>query len=220
MGMGLILVTPTYKREGRVDYLRRAIQTVNTAKAAFDHFNRKLQWIIVEDDGNMDEIFRLVKKECILTTTMTFVGPTNDKGHAQRNRAFEHIVDVGWADQDYIVYNMDDDNKVDPKLLLQICSVERFGVCPIGNLGPGGVEGPIMHDGKVVDFNAGWKERKFPIDMGSFAFNAKLLLDLDSPYWEHVGTGGESEFIEKLNIPIYEFELITPEVKVWHNEPL
>jgi len=76
---------------------------------------------------------------------------------------------------------------------------------------------------KVIGFSAGWMERKFPVDMGSFVFNAKELHDRKDDLWTHKGVGGESEFIETLASSWDDLQPLCDarsRVMVWHNKPL
>jgi Glycosyltransferase family 43 len=122
------------------------------------------------------------------------------------------------------VYNMDDDNLVYETLCRELRKVTRFSVFPVGNLGPDDIERPIVRDGKILGWRCGWTERKFPVDMGGFAFPARLLFDLPSPIWPHAGIGGESEFISRfvesadgIDVSLCHYNKMC---LVYHNEPL
>ena len=99
----------------------------------------------------------------------------------------------------------------------------------IGNLGPHGVERPL-YDGatkKFTKFDAGWAERKFPIDMNAFSFDFELLRGQRRPLfgagrgaYGHEGFGGETEMVERLISKPEELQPLgnlCSEVSVLHN---
>ena len=50
-------------------------------------------------------------------------------------------------------------------------------VWPVGLTGAARFAGPIVKDGKVVDFHTNWApNRSFPLDMAGFSINLKLLV--------------------------------------------
>jgi hypothetical protein len=176
-------------------------------------------WIVVEDGAELDrEVSTLLAG---LNAIYLNIGPTRDKGNIQRNLAYETIRD---RHIDGIVYNMDDDNLVYEPMCGELRKASFFAVFPVGNLGPDGIERPVVMHGKIAGWRAGWAERKFPVDMGGFAFASHILFDLPSPVWSHVGIGGESEFIDRfvgsnddLDVSLCHYSKMC---LVYHNEPL
>lgn len=84
---------------------------------------------------------------------------------------------------------------------LQIRSVQLVGVWPVGLVGGLFVETPLVENGKVVGFNAGWRpERKFPIDMAGFAVSLKLLHSKPDVSFSLYSEGGfqETDFLSQL----------------------
>lgn len=212
MNSKIIFVTCTYKRPTRIAFLRRHIDRI------FRNITNYI-WIVVEDGDRCDpDVARLLRG---LDARYLCVGPTRDKGNVQRNLAYELIRDERLEG---VVYNMDDDNLVYPALCSELRLVDGFAVFPVGNLGPDGIERPIVWQGRILGWRAGWMTRKYPIDMGGFAFPSRVLFDLPSPVWSHVGIGGESEFIERfvsspedLDVSLCHYNMMC---LVFHNEPL
>ena len=212
MSRHLIFVTCTYKRPQRIAFLRRHVDRIFSKISDYT-------WIIIEDGATVDPDVATVTAG--LSVILGAVGPTRDKGNAQRNLAFEIIRD---RRIEGVVYNMDDDNLVYGLLCQELRKVTRFSVFPVGNLGPFGVERPVLIDGVMKGWIAGWSERKFPVDMGGFAFRSEVLFDRPSPLWRHAGIGGESEFIANYVESLEEVDLSLCHSNmmclVYHNEPL
>ena len=208
----IIFVTCTYKRPGRIAFMRRHIDRL-FAKT------RDYIWIVVEDGSELDpEVTQVLRG---VNAIYRCIGPTRDKGNVQRNLAFECIRDLRL---DGVVYNMDDDNLVYDLMCAELRKVTRFAIFPVGNLGPDGVERPMVSEGRIQGWRADWTSRKYPVDMGGFAFPSNVLFELPSPIWTHVGVGGESEFIERfvaspdeLDVSLCHFNRMC---LVYHNEPL
>ena len=132
---------------------------------------------------------------------------------------------------DGVVYNLDDDNEYHPSLWRSLLLLKpmRVGVLAVGFPTEQGhpvlhgemvIEGPIYAPGgSLRGFSAGWCHdsfykyqygpRFFCVDMGGFAFDAKLLQSVKGVPWDYTGRrrrgtnatewrGGESEFIEQL----------------------
>jgi hypothetical protein len=212
MDQHIVFVTCTYKRPQRIAFLRRHIDRLFSKIGNYT-------WILVEDgvEANQEAAVLLAGLNVIYLS----IGPTRDKGNIQRNLAYETIRD---RHIEGVVYNMDDDNLVYDRLCGELRKVSRFSVFPVGNLGPGGIERPVVVDGKIQTWMAGWLDRKFPVDMGGFAFPATVLFDAPLPIWSHTGIGGESEFIARfvqsaddLDASLCHFAKMC---LVYHNEPL
>jgi L-gulono-1,4-lactone dehydrogenase len=182
----LILVTWTYARPGRIEFIRRHVRT-------FISRIENYHWIVVEDgDGPDPEVQATLKQ---YNSHYLHIGPTRDNGHAQRNLAFEYIRD---RRLDGIVYNLDDHNLAQPELAAELRRITKVGIVPLGNLGPHKIERPIINQGRFVRWDSGWAERKYPVAAGGFAFDSRLIFNAPSPIWSWRGIGGESEFIDKL----------------------
>jgi hypothetical protein len=208
----IIFVTCTYQRPGRLAFFERHIDRL---MSKIDHY----RWIVIEDGDRIDpELQALIGK---YNSTYLAAGPTKDKGNFQRNAALEYIRD---NKIDGVVYSLDDDNLVYPELCRELRKVFGVAIFPVGNLGPTGIEHPVIQHKKLVDWNAGWKQRRYPVDMGGFAFSSSLIFHLPSPIWRHRGVAGETEFLERLapNIDQVDFSLChwNKMCFVFHNEPL
>ena len=209
----IIFVTPTYKNPKRVFFINECIKKFSNIK--------NLIWILCEDDNNIDiEINELLSMTCIRYKYLSF-GPTKDKGNEQRNFCYEYIVN---NNINGIIYNADDDNEYDIKLFDEIKKTKNISIFPVGNLGPNGIERPIIQNGKILYWDAGWCSRRFPIDMGGFAFNSKYLYKKRSEnkkLWDYYGIGGESEFINYITNSDEDLEFLCDNCNVCyvkHNE--
>jgi hypothetical protein len=205
--MKLIVVTVTYKRPSRMPMMAHL-------KSHLDGLE-EVEWVVVEDSDSKDpELARFLPPYA----HHLHHGPTRDGGNEQRNAAFEYIHDTGLEG---IVYNADDDNKYYTRLFREIMSTRRFSMFPVGNLGPHGVERPIIINGKFQRWDADWTQRKFPTDMAGFAFHSGVLKGMEKPFWTYRGRGGETEFIERFVESTDEVEFLCnrcTDVLVWHNE--
>ena len=75
-------------------------------------------------------------------------------------------------------------------------------VWPVGLTGAARFAGPIVKDGKVVDFHTNWaRNRSFPLDMAGFSVSLKLLVK-DKPLVTFNATARrgylEPSFLEQL----------------------
>lgn len=183
----LIIITPTWNREERMPYMRRFAKLLQTIP--------DLKWLVIEDGARCDPELEQFLRQCGIDHHYWAIGPTNDKGSVQRNSALEYIVA---NDIHGVIYNADDDNHYSPRLFDELRTVRKVALLPVGNLGPSGIERPIVRDGRFQRWDAGWLEREYPVDMAGFAFCSSLLHGLAKPIWEHTGVGGESEFLEKI----------------------
>jgi len=205
--MKIIFVTITHERPGR-------IHMMGHLKSILDERD-DVEWVVVEDaDSKSPELAAFLPPYA----HHLHFGPTRDWGNEQRNAALEYIHDTG---MEGIVYNADDDNKYDPRLFDEIKRTKRVSMLPVGNLGPYGVERPVVINGKFRRWEAGWTERKYPVDMAGFAFHSGMLKEMKKPFWKHSGRGGESEFISRLVESTESLEFLCSrctDVFVWHNE--
>jgi hypothetical protein len=175
---------------------------------------------VVEDARTRNGKVRAALEASGLKHSYLNAGPSRDYGNIQKDLALRYIRDTGLKG---VVYIADDDNYYDPKLFREIRKTERVSVFPVGNHGPGGVERPIVKNGKITGWNADWKSRKFPVDMAGFAFDAEVLRSLEAPLWRYKGRGGETEFLESFVRSQDELECLCSgctKCYVWHNQPL
>lgn len=203
----LILITCTYERPGRLNLIKNLSIMVESLKDA--------KWIIVEDGSEINEE---VQKVLPSNATYLAFGPTRSGGNSQRNYALEYIKNKKYEG---IIYNMDDDNRYDIRIFDEIRKTKHVAFLPVGNLGPNGIERPIVENGKFVGWDAHWLSRKYCVDMAGYAFNSKLLNNLESPLWGHAyHGGGEDEFLQKILNNINDAEFLCDnctKVYVWHN---
>jgi hypothetical protein len=210
----LILVTPTYARKDRLAYLQRWVQRLQGVD--------EITWLVVEDASVIDADVEELLTESGIPHHYWACGPTRMWGNAQRESALQRIVELKLSG---VIYFMDDDNDALPQLFLELRTVQRLALLPVGNLGPNQVERPVVKDGKIFRWEAGWLERRYPVDMAGFAFHSSLLAEMSPPYWDFVGPGrgGESEFLSKLAPDETVFEFLCHDCTrcvVWHNAPL
>jgi hypothetical protein len=211
-GKHIIFVTCTFDRPGRIAYLRRHIDEIFSS---LDNYT----WLIVEDGDAVHPDVRTVTVG--LNAIHAHFGPTRDKGHAQRNFALEYI---RAQRLDGVVYNMDDDNFCYKLICSELRKVETVAIFPVGNLGPTGVERPVIHEGKLVFWSAHLTERAYPVDVGGLAFPSRFLFALEPPFWPYTGMIGESKLIERLVDAGHELDLTLCHGNrmclVYHNEPV
>jgi len=179
-----------------------------------------LHWIVVEDAVEPHPLVAHLLKQSGLSHTYLAFGPTNSWGNAQRDLALRHIRDNGMGG---IVYLADDDNCYEVPLFTELRKLRRAGIMPVGLLGPFGIERPILRGGRIVDWSAHWKSRRFPVDMAAFAFDAGLLRGIQGPIWTYKARGGETEFLERLVGSPDALEILCNGCRncyVWHDLPL
>ena len=202
----VLLVTPTHEWAGREVAFPHLVSVIKRQQAGLPP--NTLYWAVVEDGPKRDPaVARALSASGLPHSYESFVGARgHDWGNPQRNKALEHLAD---RKMDGIVHFLDDDVEVTPGFLSSVRATEpgRVSVMAIGNLGPHGVERPL-YDGatkKFTKFDAGWAERKFPIDMNAFSFDFDLLRGQRRPLfgagrgaYGHEGFGGETEMVERL----------------------
>jgi hypothetical protein len=173
----LLLVTTTYASRAQLGML--------TYLAGLLSGLRNFVWIVVEDAAEPSVAVGALLNASGLPHAYMATGPTRQKGHEQRNAAYEYIRRRQLAG---VVYNMDDDNSYAPALWEELRSVRpgRVGVMAVRLNADGFLERP-MYDkgGQFIGWDAGWcysgwsatrlGPRFFCIDMGGFAFSSELL---------------------------------------------
>ena len=203
----LIFVTLTYMRKGQI----QSLLTLNGSLPDTIPY----QWLIVEDAMSKNtDLLDILKNRHI---THLNIGPTRDKGNTQRNLAFQHIIEKRMRG---ILYQLDDDNLYHQDLWGELIKLPPMRVGIFAILLNNRVEKPLYNQrtGKFTKFDAGWcndswmtkvyGNRKFCVDMGSFAFDSKLLWTKKIEGWGYRGRkvadgsiylrGGESELLEQL----------------------
>ncbi len=207
----LLIVTCTYQKPRRLSFIKECISKFKLVP--------HMRWILVEDGQDIDaQVKKLLDVSGIDYIYLHLYSRSH--GNAQKNLALTYIRD---NDLKGIVYIADDDNKYDLRLFEEIRKTERISVFPVGNLGPNGIERPIVKNGRITGWDADWHSRKYPIDQGGYAINASLLKALKDPLWSHQSYGGESEFIEKLIQSPDELEILCDGCRrcyMWHNHLL
>ena len=203
--MPLILVTVTYARPGQYDALARLNASLPIALP--------YTWLIVEDAEAPTGVTSALRNSAVVSLV---AGPTRDKGNTQRAAAFEAIVARQMRG---VVYQMDDDNFYHPQLWAELQRVPPMHAAVFAVLLNGRVEKPVYDavTGRFKRFDAGWCNgswmvqkygpRAFCVDMGAFAFDARLLW-AHGEGWRYRGRktsdgstylrGGESELLERL----------------------
>src|SRR5579871_1258736 len=208
----ILVVTPTFDRPGRMAFLERCLATFRRIAG--------LHWIVVEDGALCSPAVAELLAASSVSHVYLAHGPTRAWGNAQRDLALRHIRDGGMQG---VVYLADDDNYYQEPLFAELRKLRRVGVVPVGLLGPSGIERPILRAGRIVDWSAHWKSRRYPLDMAGFAFDAALLQAMSGPIWTYSARGGETEFLERLIASPDELEILCNGCRdcfVWHDLPL
>jgi len=208
----LLFITPTFNRPNQIDYIKRCISIFSKVENFF--------WIIIEDDSQTNPQIDELLKQSKISHIYIHYGPTRCFGNAQRNYALEMIYSTNLSG---IIYFADDDNMWNEELFEEIRKTKRVSIFPVGNMGPNKIERPIIRNGRIIDWDSEWKERRFPVDMGAFAFHSDILKELQPPFFDFYGAGGETEFLEKFVRFDGEFEILCnncEECYVWHDENL
>lgn|GEM_PF-2682767 len=234
----IIAVTPTYPYANREKYFRRCVKTFRKVK--------NFLWIIVEDGSSVDPKIKELLDVSKIEYLYDCYGPTRDWGTSQRNYAFSLIRKEKLQG---IVYVPDDDNFYNQRLFKEIRKTKKVSVFPVGHLGPNLIERPIIKNKRIVDWDAYWKERKFPLDWAGFAFSSELLINHTGEFlkgfnWTQAvkdnivdpnmseskrhaflraHKDGETEFLQNINISVDELEPLCnncAKCYAWHNQPL
>lgn len=205
----LLIITCTVRRPRRVYFIKECIKVFSRVP--------HMRWIVVEDGHTIDqEIARLLEQSGISCKYLHVY--SRDFGNSQKNLGLVYIRDNHLKG---IVYIADDDNRYDVRLFEEIRKTKRISVFPVGNLGPEGIERPIVAGGKIIGWDASWLFRKFPVDQAGYAVNAELLTSLQDPLWRPPQPSGETDFIQKLIHSWDDLEILCDECRscyVWHND--
>ncbi|CAD5216183.1 unnamed protein product [Bursaphelenchus xylophilus] len=223
----IFFITPTKKRPAQKADLVRLLQTLS--------YVPNLIWIIVEDSesqsASLDDLVKTSKVKVIHLNAetpenmrMTDKDPNwkKPRGVIQRNTALEWIRTNYMSLKKGIVYFGDDDNVYSWELFDEMRKIKKVGIWPVGLVGGQLVETAVVQDGKVLAFNASWKNsRPFPIDMAGFAINITLLHDFPKAEFSFEVPRGyqESHFLSGLNLTRSSLEPLADyctRVLVWH----
>ncbi|RXG57123.1 Galactosylgalactosylxylosylprotein 3-beta-glucuronosyltransferase I [Armadillidium vulgare] len=186
----IFVVTPTHARPVQKAELTRL-------KNVFLHIPA-LHWIIVEDaNGKSELVTNFLKTSNIPHTHLFKQTPVQWKlnqkdprwikprGVLQRNEA------ISWLREN-----------ISPTEKGVMRYTKKISVWPVGLVGGIMVEKPLLDEkGRVRGFNANWRpDRKFPLDMASFAVNLGLLVRSSDAFFSHRSQRGflETDFLEKL----------------------
>jgi len=227
----IYFVSPTYKRTSQMVDLNRLQQTLKLA-SIMNH--ERIYWIIVEDSPWCTKRVRDLLEssgldyahDAVLTPkgvpVLTSKGAkgAGHRGVAQRNLALRIISSIG---AEGVVYFGDDDNAYNTQLFSELPYTRKVGILPVGFAALHTYERCEVSPatGRVIRFISGWEDnRKYPIDMGGFAFSTALL-HMYKPTFRNSSYAGhlETNFIELL---VSGYDELTPlaanctKVLVWH----
>ncbi|KAB7507294.1 Galactosylgalactosylxylosylprotein 3-beta-glucuronosyltransferase I [Armadillidium nasatum] len=203
----IFVVTPTHARPVQKAELTRL-------KNVFLHIPA-LHWIIVEDaNGKSELVTNFLKTSSIPHTHLFKQTPVQWKinqkdprwikprGVLQRNEGISWLRENISPTEKGVVYFADDDNTYSIELFKEMRYTQKISVWPVGFVGGIMVEKPLLDEkGRVRGFNANWRpDRKFPLDMASFAVNLGLLVRSTDAFFSHRSQRGflETDFLEKL----------------------
>eukprot|EP00795_Rhopilema_esculentum_P008240 gene8240-14183_t len=201
-------ITPTYARfTQKADLVRLSSTLLHVTN---------LHWILVEDHTfRTDLVSRLLHETGLSFTHLNYRTPMDmqrkkgeprrkhHRGVGQRNIALQWLRDNIDADKTPgAVYFMDDDNTYHTRIFEEMRWTKRVSVWPVGLSGAARFAGPVVKNGKVVDFHTNWApNRTFPIDMAGFSVNLKVLIK-DKPWVNFNATARrgylEPSFLEQL----------------------
>jgi len=230
----LLMVTITVPHNRQIEKLSNCLHVLNR--------QTNLLWLVVEDAATRTDAVSslLANANASFDVHHHAVGPTKSFGNAQRSYALSYIRDHRL---DGVVYMMDDDNRYNAKLFPELRTVrpESIGVFAIRRWSWANtqlIEMPIYTRGRFTRFQAGWCNdgwlahkfgpRHFCVDMGAFAFDAKLLHRVRGDPWNATSFasphGGENELLMNLVGRDYDLNRLQPladcgtTVYVFHNE--
>ena len=221
----IYFITPTYSRREQVAELTRLSQTLLHVK--------NLVWIIAEDSKSCSRVVSdVLKRNAEKIPHVHLVSPMPEmykseyykpRGVSSRNAGIKWILDNGKTLPEGVLYLGDDDNTYDLRLFDEIRKTKKVSMLPVGFIGPQGLSGPIVRDGKVIGFSDSWFEsRKFPVDMAGFAVTTELLRR-HRPKMAYKAGHEEDLFLKSLNVSFQDIEPLArdcTEVLVWHTQTI
>jgi predicted O-methyltransferase YrrM len=201
----LFIVTSTRPGPDRIELLSRLVELFTLMPPRL--------WVLVEEGATIDvAVSKLLKHlECDVIYTHC---EEMRAGLPQRQRGLEIIRD---RREPALVYIANDDNLYHPALFDILRGAKRIGIVPVGCLGPSGVERPLVECGKIVAWDGGWKERRYPVDVAGIVFHTRILDTIGDPLWPtNLPFAGETEFLERAIESSEELEVLTNRVLVWY----
>lgn len=218
----VIVVTVTYERQDQMVYLYRCKKMLEQAAKKGIH----LIWLLVEDsDKHSERIRDLVAgmpNSKLLVHHLRF-GPTHHLGHAQKAFAIRYIRERGMKGN---VTFFDDDNYAHWKHFYQCALTHNFGIWRVNNVSIRGTEGPVVseHDhNEVVDFDGGFRSRRFAIDTAGFCLDAHFLKTVSDEFLDSDPMHNwEDTFLNEMFEARYEAEPFGKGKSCYisHNEPI
>ncbi|XP_064080585.1 galactosylgalactosylxylosylprotein 3-beta-glucuronosyltransferase S-like [Macrobrachium nipponense] len=172
----IYVITPTYPRVNQIPEMTRLAQTLMLVP--------DVHWIVAED--NVEENIQLV--EYLISTGLPYTYLKSPMPR-QMNRWKMPPVGVSgrraglaWIRANVktgVVYFADDDNTYDYRIFEEIRSTQAVSMFPAGFVTRLQLSTPILKNGKFAGWYDGWiADRKYPVDMATFAFSIELLLKL------------------------------------------
>lgn len=221
----IYFITPTYTRREQVAELTRLSQTLLHIK--------NLVWIIAEDSKSCSQVVGdVLNRHADRIPHVHLISPMPEmykseyykpRGVSSRNAGIKWILEHEKKLPAGILYLGDDDNTYDLRLFEEIRNTKKVSMLPVGFVGPQGLSGPIVRDGKVIGFSDSWFEsRKFPVDMAGFAVTTELI-KRHRPKMAYKAGHEEDLFLRALNVTFEDIEPLArdcTEVLVWHTQTI
>lgn len=214
----LYLITPTFpsaKNGGkRAPYFERHLASLYLGMKESENIYKphafakdavQVIWIIAED-GPQLETSLIDALDCGGIPYIYFsYGPYHNYGNPQRNAALSVIrtlQEPPYSFRNGVAYFVDDDSLLTTTLWPFLTRVKGVSIWPSGNLGKDGWERPVFNytTNRIETILGNGQYRKFPLDMGAFAFDTGLINVRFSKhqYFTRHGSGGESPFLAQL----------------------
>lgn len=176
-------ITPTYARfTQKADLVRLSNTLLHVTN---------LHWILVEDHTfRTDLVSKLLHETGLSFTHLNYRTPTDmqrkrgeprrkhHRGVGQRNLGLQWLREnIDPEKTPGAVYFMDDDNTYHTQIFDEMRWTKGVSVWPVGLSGAARFAGPVVKDGKVVEFHTNWApNRTFPLDMAGFSVSLKVLV--------------------------------------------
>ena len=213
------VITPTYKRVSQAPDLTRLAQTLMSAS--------NIHWIVIEDSKLKTHfVTQLLSRMSfpwthLYNTTSPHDAKLTLKGCTQRNAGLTYILKQNI--QDGVFYFADDDNAYDIRVIDELRSTKKVGIVPTGNFPRTGISSPVVDKGRITGFVDPFPgDRKWPVDMASFAVNIAFWRSKGAPLCSANKKGRiETQFLEHMMINLTDLEPKAnncTEVLVWHTK--
>ncbi|KAG9350520.1 hypothetical protein JZ751_026886 [Albula glossodonta] len=214
-------ITPTYKRAVQKAELTRLSNTFRLIP--------QFHWIVVEDSNARTELVSrflahsgLQCTHLHVPTPRRYKRPGMHRATEQRNAALDWLRMHRSSKNPGVVFFADDDNTYSVELFEEMRWTRKVSVWPVGLVGGGRYERPLVDKGRVVGWYTGWNaNRPFPIDMAGFAVNLQVVLENPKAMFKRQGSKPgmqESDFLKQIT----KVEELEPraanctKVLVWH----